>query len=471
MYLKPGDTVINISTKAEYKVIQLIGNGSFGIVYEIQDTENRPYALKTINTEFLDNAQFQSLVNEGNLSTSILHENVLRVLSFHNGQEYSHLPPYIIMEYANGGNLEQFLNNKRASNIQLTSEELSNLVLSLASGMQAINDKLIHRDIKPDNILFVNGIPKIADFGLSKIVGDSTRSRTFKGINHIKYCAPEAWRLDTNSPAMDMYSMGIVFYELATLGYPYKVNITTGDLIENFRVAHFTQVPIFPQVLNPSLDIGVAQMIVKMMDKHPAARYSSWNEIISRIRSSTKEDPVSAHILPLVQKALENREKIEQERLKREEDLRHQQEADQIIDYCFQEIVQAVESIVVEFNKTSEFAKLEIQHLHPFSLAIYKKGDMSHRVIIVILPIYGRHLLDGHKIKAWGHVKAPSGHGFNMLLVETNSDDIYGEWKTFHVSHSALARRVDQRPDPFPFELNELPRELQCVYYKTRCFS
>ena len=89
--------------------------------------------------------------------------------------------------------------------------------------MEAINAKMLHRDLKPDNILLDGDIPKIGDFGLSKLVGAATRSQTFKGGQQIFYMAPEGWKFDKNEIQIDMYALGIVLYEIAALRYPYML--------------------------------------------------------------------------------------------------------------------------------------------------------------------------------------------------------------------------------------------------------
>ena len=95
----------------------------------------------------------------------------------------------------------------------------------LVDGIEAINAKMLHRDLKPDNILIGADGLKIGDFGLSKIVGAATRSRTFKGGQHILYMAPEGWKQETNQIQIDMYSMGIIFFEIASLAFPYDYPI------------------------------------------------------------------------------------------------------------------------------------------------------------------------------------------------------------------------------------------------------
>ena len=90
-----------------------------------------------------------------------------------------------------------------------------NIFHQIIDGMEAINRVLVHRDIKPDNIFINNGVFKIADFGLAKIIQDKTRSKTFKGWGTEPYIAPEAYRFEKNTIQMDMYSIGLVFFQIA----------------------------------------------------------------------------------------------------------------------------------------------------------------------------------------------------------------------------------------------------------------
>jgi serine/threonine protein kinase len=464
MNINPGDLIYGQTKNEGFQVIGTLGNGSFGIVYEVRDinTGNR-YALKTINTYMLNPNDIKVLINEGNLASLIEHENVLRVFYFHDGNTYPHLPPYMLMEFADGGTLEYLINDRRAKQAYFSNDELRSLFLSLALGMKAINEKLVHRDIKPDNILFANGVLKVADFGLSKVTGALTRTQTFKGINHIKYCAPEAWLLEKNTPAMDMYSLGIVFYELATLNYPYSVK-TTGDIIEAWKSAHLTQISQAPNKLNSSLDIDLTQLVMKMISKRPENRYPTWDDVIQRIGTQKAEPENHSNVNHLLEKAMESHYKAEQQRLEQEDIFRRQREHEEIILFCFQEIIQGAQNLVDAFNNASEFTKFELRHHPLFTIDIRKSRGDKGRIVITVIPLYEEHKLDNQRIKAWGFAKAPSGRGFNLLLVETSPDDVYGQWKTLHVGHSPLRHRRDNRPEPFPFEINELPREIQLIH-------
>jgi eukaryotic-like serine/threonine-protein kinase len=465
MDLRPGDTIFGRSRDESYEILRLIGSGNFGVVYEVRDKEDKRFALKTIITAGLNQTRLNMLLNEGQAATMIRHENVLQVLYFHDGSQYPQLPPYMLMEHAGGGTLQKVLDEKKVREEHFSPDELRALFVQLASGMKAISERLIHRDLKPDNILILNDVLKISDFGLSKIVGVATRTRTFKGINHYKYCAPEALRLDKNLPAMDMYSMGVVFYELATLHDPYQVDVTV-DPLEAWREAHLTQVPTEPRTYNQSLDTGLAQILLKMMSKRPEDRYASWDLVLQRLQSSESPESRKINVRSLVEHAIERHQQAEKERLRVESRERQWQELKNLVEYCFTEISDVARETVEAFNRDSDFIKLGIHQIEKSRLSIYAENGMGgvlptveFRVEPVIEP--DTRLTDGREVKAWGFVKAPSGRGFNLLLVVSGPDDLYGHWLTLHVSyHPTFRKEEDDRPEPFPFRIHELLREI-----------
>jgi serine/threonine protein kinase len=357
MDLRPGNTVKGPDTKETYKVIRPIGSGGFGIVYEISDTTGVRYALKTIQTGLMNDMELDILLNEGRLALTIAHDNVIRVFYFHDGSVDPSLPPYLLMELADGGTLQDELNARRQQQAFLSNEDLVAIYLQLASGMKAINEKLVHRDIKPDNILKVGDSLKISDFGLSKLVGAATRSHTFKGINHIRYCAPEAWRLEENLPSMDMYSMGIVFYEIATLQHPLNPS-QQGDPIQEWKESHFFQVPEDPRIHNRTLKLTISQLIMKMLAKRPEDRYFSWDELIERLKSVDLEPHKEINVTSLLNHAMKIKYEKEKSRLKAEAEAICLKEYDNFMAYSFTEITQAADNTVEAFNSSSETYKL-----------------------------------------------------------------------------------------------------------------
>ncbi len=108
------------------------------------------------------------------------------------------------------------MRKRKKSESFFSDREIIAMYKQLICGMKAINENLVHRDIKPDNILIKDSMLKVSDFGLSKVVADKTRTGTFKGFGHLLYMAPEGWTMEKNTIQMDIYSMGLVFYEIAT---------------------------------------------------------------------------------------------------------------------------------------------------------------------------------------------------------------------------------------------------------------
>src|SRR4051794_35538833 len=104
--LRPGDTIYGPTEQDPYEIIDLVGYGSFGFVYEVRNKVGERYALKTIHTASLTDLKLRALVNEGKLATEVQHPNVVRVFYFHDGQQYPQFPPYMIMEYVGDGTLE-----------------------------------------------------------------------------------------------------------------------------------------------------------------------------------------------------------------------------------------------------------------------------------------------------------------------------------------------------------------------------
>ena len=462
MDIRPGDTVFGPREDDKYQVIQFVNAGRFGLVYKVVDSEGNPLALKTISTGLLDGEDLSTLINEGRLATEIRHSNVLAVVFFHDGTKYQNLPPYMLMEYADGGSLAEILKSRRQSKEFFAIEDLRTMFVQLASGMKAINEKLVHRDVKPDNILIAKGTLKISDFGLSKIVGAATRSQTLKGINHIRYCAPEAWHLDCNTPAMDMYSLGIVFYELATLANPYDVD-DSGNPVDAWRNAHLTKVPEDPRKRNPDLPLWLVQLVTKMMSKRPQDRYSSWDHVIDRCEETREAATADTDVSGLVGRAFESGQKREQAQLKAEEERRREIEFLRVVAYCFQEVASAAKKIVDAFNQSCEFAKLRMTRLDQFFFLIQSDRKPGVAVEVQISPTQAGHKLNDRVIKAWGHARSPSGRGFNLILVASSSEDLYGEWIALHARHHAGVRLQSNRPEPFAFDVTELPTEIQLL--------
>lgn len=466
--LRAGSIIYGHNENEKYEVIREIGRGSFGTVYAVKErSSGRTFAAKTIQaTTLLDSREHQALLNEGKLAPNIDHPNVVHVYYFHDGERHPNLPPYLLMEYVVGGNnLQKVIDGRKPRNYFIL-PELINIFIQLTSGMQAINERLVHRDIKPDNILVDNGVYKISDFGLSKVAGAATRSETFKGINHIVYSAPEAIRSEQNLPLMDMYSMGIVFFQVATLNLPYVVKPNL-DPFTAWREAHLFQQPRDPAELNPELDLELSQMILKMISKRPADRYQSWDDVLQRLRHVKNAPDTTEDVITLLQRDIESRRKLESEALDMEKKALLDKEKERFLNYAFNQILQSAEQIVEHFNRSSDFSKLEIEKEDKFSFSIQKEDSKDNKKVDVRIEVtptqspFQMHFpgVQLNIIKAWGIVRAPSGYGFNIVLVTTGEEDLYGEWRTIYKTLTYPIMGDMQNPKTTPYKLKELPSQ------------
>ena len=166
-----------------FRIKDFLGNGAFGEVYRaVGETSATVVAVKLIPVGTLADSRHRvALLNEIRTAKNIKHPNVVEVIHVDDGLS-SEIGPFLVMEYVSGGSLAKRL----SAGAQIPMNRALEMMIDVAQGSRAINEKLIHRDIKPDNVLIEGGRLKIGDFGISKFVGEATRLRTFKGRQHIR---------------------------------------------------------------------------------------------------------------------------------------------------------------------------------------------------------------------------------------------------------------------------------------------
>ena len=467
----------------KYILESVLGSGGFGNVYKaICEGDGSVVAVKFLQNTFESEEAYLSFQKETNQSKLIDSENVIKYLFIHDGNLFPEYPPYIIMEYTDGGTLRQFL--KDQNEVLLDIEKLNNIFMQLACGMKAVSEHLVHRDIKPENILNFNGTFKITDFGLSKNAGDSTKTLTFKNYGTIYYIAPEAWNSDKNTIQMDIYSMGIVFYELATLSFPYTIPMKQD--YDNFRKMHLFDTVINPSNKNPNLPPHIVSMIIKMLEKPTQKRFNNWDEIIKVLEAKPlPQSDVSA----FVNRAISNRNERELERQRQESKKREAEtQRNDYINFVFSQYHNTITETVSEFvdalnTQNPNGKKVTVNELPPsgysteFSTSISTASNGAIHIAgeILFKEKFKRKVqtpfgdirtinyipqCNGKDILLWCQVEDNMGYGFNLLLVK-NDSSIYGDWYVLENEVSSLSK--EKRNSPFGFTLYELPKEINNI--------
>lgn len=464
-----------------YVLDEVLGEGGFGSVYKAhRENDGVEFAVKIIQNTFGDQTAFLSFKKETNLSMLIESENVIKYLYIHNGEEHPEYPPYIIMEYTDGGTLRDLINNQNGEQFDI--ETLKSIFIQLATGMKCVSEHLVHRDIKPDNILNFNGVLKITDFGLSKIAGDNTKSMTFKNGGTYYYMAPEAWNNDKNTIQMDIYSMGIVFYELATLSFPYRLPSSFDAF--SMKNMHLFEAVINPSSVNKSLPPELCSLIVRMLEKSTLKRFNNWDEILEILNvKAIPADSVSSFVDLAINNRTQKDIQIQREISEAE---RAKSEKGFVIDLAYSQfnnsVLLPIREFVEQYNaKCSSSNKIVISETvpkypqHKFcSVLILDSGkkvtiygevlfkENYKRQVKSIFDDYPRTVnyqpqCENKDILLWGQITDTIGFGFNLLLLK-NDNDMYGEWKILYNEVNGLTRT--NRPSPFGFKLEELPSEI-----------
>ena len=386
MILTIGDIVYDTQNN-EYEIIESIGEGGFGQVFKIISKNNSEiYALKILPIDYTNKENYESFKREINASKKISNDNVIKYLYYHDGNLHSTLPPYIIMEFAEQGTLKNFLNKQ--TNL-LNNETILDLFYQLLKGQNAINEQVLHRDLKPENILIKGGLLKISDFGLSKNVMDSTKTITFKGFGSKYYAPPEVWKNEKYLIKSDMYSMGLIFYQIATLKYPY--NIDPCD-INGFKNAHLYQCVKNPNLINSNLTQQISQCIMKMLEKNPENRFKDWFELRSFLQtekfksSSTEIENATSLILSRLSVKDEKNRQLQIEVAKKEEEY---QERILAVKYAFEtQLKNKIDELCNQIN-TQYPSENKMEYIKTDKNEYLKNGKTIN---------YELHLVTGSKI-------------------------------------------------------------------------
>ena len=263
-----------------YEIIEKIGNGGMATVYKSKDRVlNRYVAVKILRDEFTTDEEFIKRFRiEAQSAASLTHPNIVSIFDVGNeGSLY-----YIVMELIKGKTLKEIITEE---NGPLPWKWSLNVVTQIASALEtAHKNNIVHRDIKPHNIIITeDGIAKVTDFGIAKAVSNSTITAFGTTIGSVHYFSPEHARGGYTDAKSDLYSLGVVMYEMLTGRVPFDA-----DTPVSVALKHMQEEPIEPKELNENIPQVVNDIIMKAMQKDVNLRYQSATEMLKDLNAALK---------------------------------------------------------------------------------------------------------------------------------------------------------------------------------------
>ena len=266
---------IGMTLGDRYEILEKIGTGGMSDVYKAKDGKlNRFVAVKVLKQEFAENANFVSkFKTEAQAAAGMMHPNIVNVYDV--GEEGG--THYIVMELVEGITLKKYIEKKA----RLSIKETISIAIQVSMGIEAAhNNHIIHRDIKPQNIMISKeGKVKVTDFGIAKAVSSNTITSNVMGSVH--YTSPEQARGGFSDEKSDIYSLGITMFEMLTGRVPFN-----GETTVAIAIKHIQEPMPSPREYVAEIPISVEQIVFKCTQKSPDRRYQSMSELITDLKKS-----------------------------------------------------------------------------------------------------------------------------------------------------------------------------------------
>ena len=263
-----------------YEIIEKVGNGGMATVYKATDLVLKRYvAVKVLRDEFTTDEEFiKRFETEAQSAAKLVHPNIVSI--FDVGIDDGIY--YIVMELIQGKTLKEIILEERGP---LPWKWSVNVAIQIASALEmAHKNNIIHRDIKPHNIIITeDGIAKVTDFGIAKAVSNSTITAFGKTIGSVHYFSPEHARGGYTDAKSDLYSLGVVMYEMVTGRVPFDA-----DTPVSVALKHMQEEPVPPIEVNTHLPEAINKIILKALKKDPMLRYQTATEILQDLRTALK---------------------------------------------------------------------------------------------------------------------------------------------------------------------------------------
>ncbi len=278
------DKYVGKRLDGRYEIEEIIGVGGMAVVYKAYDNvEDRTVAVKILKDEFVSNEEFiRRFKNESKAIAILSHPNIVRVYDV----SFGDLIQYIVMEYIDGITLKEFIERQGS----LRWKDAVYFTIQILKALQHAHDKgIVHRDVKPQNIMVLqDGTIKVTDFGIARFARNEQRTITDKAIGSVHYISPEQARGEKTDEKADIYSVGVMLYEMLTGRLPFEA-----DSAVSVAIMQLQRDPKRPTEINSSIPLGLEQITMKAMQKSTDRRYQSAAEMLCDLEAFKKDPSVT----------------------------------------------------------------------------------------------------------------------------------------------------------------------------------
>ncbi len=273
------DNNIGKRLDGRYELLELIGVGGMADIYRARDIqEDRIVAVKILKTEFAGSDEFlRRFRNESKAIALLSHPNIVKIYDV----GFTDKVQFIVMEYVDGITLTDYIEQQGV----LKWRDALHFTVQVLRALQHAHDRgIVHRDVKSSNVMLLrDGTIKVMDFGIARFNRENNKTVSEKTIGSVHYISPEQARGDITDERSDIYSVGVALYEMLTGKKPFD-----GDTPVAIALKHMQSVPRKPSEINETIPEGLEQIVLRAMQKDPAARYQTAGEMINDLEEFKK---------------------------------------------------------------------------------------------------------------------------------------------------------------------------------------
>ncbi len=278
------DKFVGKRLDGRYEIHEILGVGGMAVVYKAYDNlENKTVAVKILKQEYAKNEEFlRRFKNESKAISLLSHQNIVKIFDV----SFGDIIQYIVMEYIDGITLKEYIEREGC----LTWKDAVHFTLQILRGLQHAHDRgIVHRDVKPQNIMVLpDNTIKVTDFGIARFARSEQKTITDKAIGSVHYISPEQARGEVTDEKADIYSVGVMMYEMLTGQLPFQAESAVSVAIMQLQ-----REPKPLTEVNGSIPQGLEQIVIHAMQKDTMSRYKSSSEMLCDLEKFKKDPAIT----------------------------------------------------------------------------------------------------------------------------------------------------------------------------------